>query len=480
MISDIRNYHIVEKLGQGSFGLAYKVLNKNDNKFYVLKQIFLQNFNNDELKELQKEANILSKLDCENIVRYVDSFSENNSFNIVMEFCEGLDLRKFINKYKTNKNFIEANLIYSFIKDLLEGLKYIHNNNLIHRDLKPDNIFIDKYNKLKIGDFGISIKLNDTRYAKSKVGTLIYMAPEIIKGEKYNNKVDIWALGCIIYELCTLNFCFFDSSILGLCNKIINENHGKIDLNLYKIEIQNLIDIMLNKNYKIRPNIDEVYNLFNSQKNKSLVVAVFGEIGKTTFCDLCKNSYFLRLKDAGISEVPHSNIFERCGIECDFIDTSYSDSCYYSLKPACNFLKSKKQIDYIILLINLEERLGSHTIEYMKVLSNIFTPNTFYTHLYIVFTYRYLENNNLIEEMKNFFIKIISEIMSDSLNIKEKNNLPEIPIYFLDIKRDKEKKFAKKSQETVDIIIEQMKKNLMKYPPISTENLETKMKIPDF
>ena len=116
----------------------------------------------------------------------------------------------------------------------------------------------------------------------------------------------------------------------------------------------------------------------------------------------------------------------------------------------------------------------------MKVLSNIFTPNTFYTHLYIVFTYRYLENNNLIEEMKNFFIKIISEIMSDSLNIKEKNNLPEIPIYFMDVERDEKEKFAKKSQETVDIIIEQMKKNLMKYPPINTENLETKMRVPDF
>ena len=157
MIADIRNYHIIEKLGQGSFGAAYKVLNKKDNKFYVLKQIFLQNNKNDELKELQKEANILSKLNCEYIVKYFDSFLEKNCFNIIMEYCEGLDLGKYINEHKAKNKFIEKNLIYSFIKDLLEGIKYIHDNNIIHRDLKPANIFIDKNNKLKIGDFGISI-----------------------------------------------------------------------------------------------------------------------------------------------------------------------------------------------------------------------------------------------------------------------------------------------------------------------------------
>ena len=270
-MSDKRNYKIIQKLGQGSFGTAYKVLNKKDKKFYVLKEMILQNLKKEDLNEIFKEASILAKLQNDYIVRYVDSFFENNRFNIVMEFCEGLDLRQFINENKKKNKFIAINLIYSFILDLAEGIKYLHSNNIIHRDLKPDNIFIDKSNRLKIGDFGISIKLNNTRYADTKTGTFIYMAPEIIKGEKYNNKVDIWALGCIIYELCTLNLCFYDSSILGLCNKIIKENHGKINLNLYSSNLQNLIDIMLCKNYKMRPNIDEVYNLVNKEINNSLL-----------------------------------------------------------------------------------------------------------------------------------------------------------------------------------------------------------------
>ena len=110
------------------------------------------------------------------------------------------------------------------------GLEEIHSKNLIHRDLKPDNIFLTKERQLKIGDFGISKKINNiNEYAKTQVGTLSYMAPEIIKGEFYNNKVDIWSLGCIIYELCTLDYCFKSNSIDKLINDINNPKPRKID-----------------------------------------------------------------------------------------------------------------------------------------------------------------------------------------------------------------------------------------------------------
>ena len=99
-------------------------------------------------------------------------------------------------------------IIYYIILDICSGIKEIHNKNLIHRDLKPENIFISKDYKIKIGDFGISKQLIGTIHAHSQVGTSYYMAPEIIKGKKYENKIDIRALGCIIYELCILNVCF--------------------------------------------------------------------------------------------------------------------------------------------------------------------------------------------------------------------------------------------------------------------------------
>ena len=121
-------------------------------------------------------------------------------------------------------------------------------------------------NKIKIGDFGISKQLDTkNKYAKSSVGTYNYMAPEILKGEKYNNKIDIWALGCIIYELLTLNICFEDEGLYGLVNKIINEQHGTINLDEYNNKWQELIDLLLNTNYKKRPDINEVYNFLKNE-----------------------------------------------------------------------------------------------------------------------------------------------------------------------------------------------------------------------
>ena len=182
-----------------------------------------------------------------------------------MEFCEGSDLNKLINEYKKRNELIKEELIYNIVLQIYGGIKVIHKHNLIHRDLKPSNIMRNN-DRIKIGDFGISKKLDTkSRYAKTSVGTFNYMAPEILKGEKYNSKVDIWALGCIIYELLTLNICFENEGLYGLFNIIINEQHGTINLDEYNHKWQELIDLLLNKNYKKRPDINEVYNFLKKE-----------------------------------------------------------------------------------------------------------------------------------------------------------------------------------------------------------------------
>ena len=283
-----KEYKIIKKIGQGSFGSVFKVMNINNNKYFALKQIILDGKENEEIEQIKIEANILLLLNSDHIVKYYDSFIEENTFNIIMELCEGLDLSKLLNEHKIKNQPLDLKTIYGIIKDLCLGLKEIHSKNLIHRDLKPENIFLDKNNKIKIADFGISAILNNTRYAKSFVGTTCYMAPEIVKGEKYNNKVDIWALGCIIYELCTLNRCFDAQNIYELINIIINGEHGKIDLKLYNSELQNLIDSLLNKNQKERPDIEQVYKLI-IQFNKNEIELVI-EINNSK---VNKKIYFL-------------------------------------------------------------------------------------------------------------------------------------------------------------------------------------------
>ena len=139
-----------------------------------------------------------------------------------MEYCNNLDLRKLIKYKKENENniLIDNKIIYSMVKDICLGIKEIHSKNIIHRDLKPENIFISKDYRFKIGDFDFAKKLIGTKNAITMIGTSNYVAPEILQEKKYNKKIDIWSLGCIIYELCTLEQCFPQS--LMITNNILS------------------------------------------------------------------------------------------------------------------------------------------------------------------------------------------------------------------------------------------------------------------
>ena len=275
------NYKIIEKLGQGSFGSAYKVKNEENEDIFVIKKILLEGAKGNQLKEIKNEAQVLSSINSENIVKYFESFEDKESFNIVMEYCDRLDLGKYIKGHKICKKSVEKQVIYHIILEICNGLKEIHNKKLIHRDLKPDNIFLTSDSKIKIGDFGLAKQLNQkNQYAKTQAGTILYMAPEIINGVKYNNKVDIWALGCIIHELCTLNVCFEGESINEVINKIIGCKHEKIDQKVYGADMQNLIDLLLKIDYKKRPDIDEVIKMvkkYLGNSNSERLIEILNE-----------------------------------------------------------------------------------------------------------------------------------------------------------------------------------------------------------
>ena len=261
-------YKILEELGEGGFGKAYKVQNKKDKKIYVIKTIPIKSKTPEELKSIENEALILKEINNEYIVRYIESFIENGYFNIVMEYCENKDLKTFINTHKDKSELINEEVIYYIALDICYGIKEIHSKNLIHRDLKPENLFISKDYEIKIGDFGISKKLIDKNFTftNNQRGTFNYMAPEIINGQKYNKKVDIWSLGCILYELFTLDYCFDCTNIFGAMKNITNSNHGEIDTNIYNIEWQNIIDLLLKANSNERPEIDKIINMIKNIK----------------------------------------------------------------------------------------------------------------------------------------------------------------------------------------------------------------------
>ena len=153
----IRNieYVIIKKLGEDGSGRIIQVKSKSDNKHYAIKEIIIKEAMKDKIKDIQKEADILSKFDHENIVKYYDSLKINNKFYILMEYCDWQTLDDFINKSINNSELIEENKLYKIIRQICAGIKEIHDKNIIHRDIKPENIFINDNMDIKIGNFGI-------------------------------------------------------------------------------------------------------------------------------------------------------------------------------------------------------------------------------------------------------------------------------------------------------------------------------------
>ena len=258
------NYEEEERIGSGAYGSVYKIKDKRDNKIYAIKKIQKGKV---KIKEIQKEANILSKFNNDKIVKYYGLFSDKDNLIIKMEYCES-NLAKFIENRKNE--LIDEDILYKIINGICLGLNEIHSKKIIHRDLNPNNIFMNNDYNIKIGDFGISKICERTQ---TDVGTMYYKAPELLKGEEYDNKIDIWALGCILYELFTLKKCFEEgNNIYKLIDNIMNNYHGKID-GKYNKKWQDIIDSCLKKQYKERLRINEICDLIkNLRENIQIFV----------------------------------------------------------------------------------------------------------------------------------------------------------------------------------------------------------------
>lgn len=149
-------------------------------------------------------------------------------------------------------------LILNWFAQVLLALKFIHRFNILHRDLKTSNIFLQENGELKIGDFGIARVLDGTLHnAESVVGTPYYMSPEICQNLPYSFKSDVWSLGCVLFELCTLEHPFKSPNLLNLVYKIVHEDPGPIP-SKYSPELQDLVLLLLQKRVSDRPTLDEL------------------------------------------------------------------------------------------------------------------------------------------------------------------------------------------------------------------------------
>ena len=269
-IISINGYEIIERIGVGSYGRVYKV-SKNQ-KYYVLKEIPL-NLSSaaEKINSVQNEADILSSLNNKYVVKFYTSFKRNQNIYIIMEYCDNGDLCTFLNKIKKQRKpgdefYLKENFVWKLFIQMSIGLYYIHSKKIIHRDIKTLNIFLTKKLDAKIGDLGVAKILENTNHAMTFIGTPYYVSPEMCRNKPYNEKSDIWALGCILYELLTFNHPFTATNQAALFIKILNNKYNPFPPDVPE-DLKKMVDFILEKDYEKRPSMEDIITSKSFQYN---------------------------------------------------------------------------------------------------------------------------------------------------------------------------------------------------------------------
>lgn len=268
-MAGLDQFEFIRQIGKGSYGEVTLQRHKKDRKQYVLKRINLKKASKREQHAAEQEAKLLSKLKHPNIVTYKDSFQGKDGYlHIAMQFCEGGDL---YTKLKEQKGVpLEERQVVEWFVQIAMALQYMHERNILHRDLKTQNIFLTKSKIIKVGDLGIARVLESSSdMATTLIGTPYYMSPELFSNKPYNHKSDVWALGCCVYEMATLKHAFNAKDMNSLVYKILK---GKMPLmpKQYSPELIQIIKNMLHQEPEKRPSVNRILRDPYIKKNISI------------------------------------------------------------------------------------------------------------------------------------------------------------------------------------------------------------------
>ncbi|KAI9481086.1 MAG: kinase-like domain-containing protein [Benjaminiella poitrasii] len=203
---DLKEFKKIKKIGQGSYGVVYRARRRTTNKRVALKQVGICPKNGLHYTSL-RELFALKALKHDNIIGLKDTIIKDKHLYMVLDYAD-TDLRKYMNKF--GRPGLPKELVKSFMYQLLSRLHYCHSKKVMHRDLKPGNLLIDRTGQLKIADFGLSRTFgrNKATYT-NRVGTGWYRAPELLLGSvDYSTEVDMWSCGCILAEMMCLTPLF--------------------------------------------------------------------------------------------------------------------------------------------------------------------------------------------------------------------------------------------------------------------------------
>ena len=248
----------VKCIGKGSYGEALLVRQRVDGKFMVIKRIPVAKLTAKEREAVINEAQLLSGLDHCNIIGYHTAYTTPKHCCIVLDFADGGDLSQRIESTRARGQRLNKAVVLDWFAQLCSAMHYVHSRNILHRDLKAANIFLTKELIIKLGDFGIAKELTSSKaLAETIIGTPYYMSPELCEDQPYGEKSDVWAMGCVLYELMALALPFTGNNLAGLVVKILRGRYAPVPPQ-YGEEVAALTARLLERDPRERPTVRDI------------------------------------------------------------------------------------------------------------------------------------------------------------------------------------------------------------------------------
>ena len=389
-------------IGSGSYSYVYKGINKSTGIYVAIKEINKEKYM-EKTKLCFQESDIMKKLNFENSISLIETYETEQNYYIIMDFCI-CNLEEYL---KMRNECFSIYEIFELLKQLNNTFKYLYKNNLIHRDIKPSNILlsIDKVNKIKfkLSDYGTCIDLNTKNLTNTRAGTPLTMAPEILKGESFSNKCDIWSLGIVIYYMLFRNYPYNGNGEYQIIKDI--ESNKKLTLTNDN-DLNNLILRMLTPNIDKRISWEEYFNHPFFKKNIFESESKLFEYNlKCNKHNQLMNSYCLSCKN---------NICELC----------LNEHKSHEIYPFYQIGFNKEEFNEIQ---NLIDEIENNFISFTKIKNNIES---------LIKTMKLIKNNSTIydkdikKNYKQYFINYLKNLNDKllidgnlySLNLLENNN----------------------------------------------------------